>query len=134
MLDTYSDFTIISGVLSEDIDHKTINVPISDNYTLLCRSYELSRGNKVVEVPAISKNSVIELSGIGALNLKTSGEVILTENVDFIATINEISSRKNPFTINIAGQSYENMLLKSYTAEIDKFGTRAVCSLVFVQI
>jgi len=134
MSDKYQDFVLLSGVLSEDTDHNTINLPLSDNYTLLCNSYELSRGNKIVEVPTLSKNSIIELAGIGALTITTKGDVLLSENVSFISTINEISSRKVAFTLNIGTQSFENMLLKSYTAEIDRFGTRADCTLVFVQI
>jgi len=129
-----SGFAIVSGVICEDLQNNSVNITLDDNYTLVCESYEISRGNKIVEVNALSRNSTVLFGGVGAFYIKATGEVFLNDGSDFIAVINEISSRKEPFTLNISGRSFENILLKSYSAEIDKFGTRAVCSLVFVEI
>ena len=134
MSEIYSDFTLVSGVIAEDSENRAVNVLLDDNFTLVCKSYELSRGNKIVETSALSKNSFAEFGGAGTLTLKTKGEVALSADTDFISAISTLSARKNPFTLNVGAKIFTDMLMKSFSAEIDKFGTRAVCSLVFVQV
>lgn len=134
MSESYSDFTLVSGVITEDSSHRGVNVPLDNTFTLVCKSYELSRGNKIVETSALSKNSFAEFGGAGALTLKTKGEVALSADNDFISAISILSARKVSFTLNVGAKSFPNMIVKSFSAEIDKFGTRAVCSLVFVQV
>ncbi len=134
MEEASSDFILLSGIISEDSEHSSLNIPLDDTYTLVCKAYELSRGNKLVEVPLISKDVITRLCGVGALTIKVSGEVSLGTNGGFISVINEISSRKTPFTLNIGSLSFSNILLKSYVAEIDSFGISAACSIVFVQV
>lgn len=133
-MDNISGFTVLSGILSEDTEHNVINVPLQDNFTLVCKNYEVSRENKVVEIPVISKKPSVTLGGVNALTLNASGEVILKEDVSFITTLNKMTERTTPFILNISGQKYENMFLKSYNIEIDKYGTRALCKLIFIQI
>lgn len=131
---TNQNFILLSGIITEDISHDSVNIPLDNNFTLICNNYQVLKENKITEVFSVSKNTFVSLEGIGALCIKAKGEITLSEQNNFISFLNEISSRKASFTLNIGNQSFPNIILKSYNAIIDSFGITAECNLIFVQI
>lgn len=130
---TESAFALISGVISEDSEHNFVNVPIDDSYTLLCDSYEVSRNNKAVEIPTVCDGNFVCINQ-NAMTITTKGNVNIVDNIDFIDTFNEASKRAEPFNLTIGDITFSNMLLKSFSAKIDKYGINASCTLIFIEI
>ena len=134
MEETISDFMLLSGVITEDIENGSVNIPLDDNYTLICKEYEILQDNKIIQTFPLSKLTSVSLEGIGAFSIKTKGEVQLVENQNFIDLLKEICSRTTPFTLNIGSQSFSNIIMNKYRAKIDSYGVTASCELVFTQL
>ncbi len=132
MTQTDNDFTLLSGGVSQD-EAGMILAPLGEGYTLICKSYTLSKTAGISELSCISKRTVTELKSGGHLKIKAKGEVILDSSSGFIEALTELSSKTEPFTLTIGAQSYDRMLLKDFSAQIDGYGRLAVCSVEFVQ-
>jgi len=128
------DFILLSGVISNDSEDGSISISLDDTYTLVCKSYQLKRDNKICEISPVSKNAVKSVESIGPLNIKVQGEVNIQEHSSFISLLDEISSRTTAFVLSIDGYSYENMILKSFESTIDSYGIYAKCALAFSQL
>ena len=127
-------FAIISGVISQDIQSKGIYIPLDENTTLVCKNYIISRTNIIVHTQCVSKDGYTALKSVGALTFKAKGDVPITNSGELTAIFSELSSRKTSFEITVGNQTFSRMILKEFSAQIDRYGERASCSVEFVQL
>lgn len=127
-------FAIISGVISQDIQSKGIYIPLDENTTLVCKNYIISRMNSIAQTQCVSKDGYTALKSVGALTFKAKGDVPITNSGELTAIFSELSSRKTSFEITVGNQTFSRMILKEFSAQIDRYGERAVCSVEFVQL
>lgn len=131
-MDSTQEIIFLSGVIEQDTNEK-ISIPVGNSYTLKCKSYEISRENKITQYFPLSNAPSISLNGSNALIIKAKGKIVLDSN-NIIETLNSICENTSPFTLIIGTQSFSDIILKSYTALIDGYGISADCSLVFVKV
>ena len=134
MTQSNQQFILLSGIISEDEVHDGIDIPLNDNYTLICSAYDVERKNSINQTVSVSGTSMFSSGSEGALRIKAKGVVALDSDNSLINLLDEISSRKTPFVLNIGEQVFNNILLEKYDVTIDNYGKTAECSLIFVRI
>ncbi len=130
-MDSTQEIIFLSGVIEQD-SNAGVSIPIGASYTLKCKSYEISRENKISQYFPLSNAPSLSLNGSNALTIKASGKITLGSN-NIIETLNNICESTTAFTLNIGTQSFSDVILKSYLAKIDGYGVSAECTLVFVK-
>ena len=133
MEETNNSFILLSASVPEDTTKAAILLPLNENYTLSCSSYKISRKNVLSYVATFSKQTLCDISSYGKLSIKATGNISFENASDFLSSLNEISERKEPFNLTLGGITYSNMLLKEYTASIDKYEKTAVASVEFCE-
>lgn len=131
-MDSTQEIIFLSGVIEQD-SNSGVNIPVGNSYTLKCKSYEISRENKISQYFPLSNVPGLSLNGSNALTIKAKGKITLGSN-NIIETLNNICENITPFTLNIGAQSFSDVILKSYSAQIDGYGVTAECLLVFVKV
>lgn len=131
-MDENQEIIFLSGII--DKDNNNIGVELDESYTLICKSYEISRDNKIEQFYPLSRISGFSLKGSNSLTIKVKGKVALNNDNNIIDTLNTVCENATPFMLNIGEQSFQGMILKSFSANIDSYGVTADCSLVFMQV
>ena len=60
-MDDNQEIIFLSGIIDED--NNNIGVELDESYTLICKSYEISRDNKIEQFYPLSKISGFSLKG-----------------------------------------------------------------------
>ena len=134
MNDNNQQFVLLSGVITQDEENRSVNLSLDDNFTLICKSYEIVLNNTIKEILPLSGIPFRFLGRTGMMRIKASGTVTPDSYKSFYALLREISSRKNPFTLNLGEQSFEKVLHESFETSVDRYGKAINCSLVFAEI
>lgn len=129
-----NNYIILSAVIDNDEQDGLIEIPISEEYELKCKSYTLARKNVICETTCISKDVISDYIASGKLVLKTKGEINPDSVTEFIDALNALSTTKASFTLNCDNESYDNMVLSFFQAEIDSYGKYVNVSLEFSEV
>lgn len=128
------NYIMLSAVIDDDTSLSSISVPINSTYSLECRKYTISRKNSISKTNCISKDDFSQLSSTGNLVITAEGEVCPSDHSDFISSLSTLSASKAPFTLVCRNQSYNNMILSRFSAEIENYEKCVKAELVFEEI
>lgn len=134
MSKTKTSYILLTANIDNDIDSSGIFMPLSDTYTLNCENYTISKSNIISQTSSFTQETLCSLSSEGALTIKAQGNIYIDDSCDFIIFLTELSSRKTPFTLTIGNNSFENMILKNFSANIEKYSINSECKLEFIQL
>ena len=131
---TKTSYILLTANIDSDINSCGIFMPLSESFTLTCENYTISKSNIISQTSSITQETLCSLSSEGALTITAQGNIAIDNSSDFIAFLSELSSRKTPFTLTIGDDTFENMILKKFSADIEKYKINSKCKLEFIQM
>lgn len=134
MANTKTSYILLTANIESDASSCGIFMPLSDAYTLTCENYTISKANLVSQTSSITQEALCSLLSEGTLTITATGNFTIDNSSEFITFLSELSSRKTPFSLIVGNDTFENMILKKFSANIEKYNTNSKCKLEFIQM
>lgn len=131
---TKTSYILLTANIESDSLSCGIFIPLSDSFTLTCENYTISKTNVISKTSSFTQETLCSLSSQGALTIIAQGDIAIDNSSDFIAFLSELSSRKTAFSLTIGSDTFENMILKKFSANIEKYKINSKCYLEFIQM
>ena len=131
---TKTSYILLTANIENDTNSSGIFMPLSEQFTLTCENYTISKANLISQTSSFTQETLCSLSSEGALTIKASGNIAIDNSSEFITFLSELSSRKTPFTLVVGNDNFENIILKKFSADIEKYKINSKCKLEFIQM
>jgi hypothetical protein len=85
-MDNNDDYIFLSAI-TEKNPHNDINCQVGDSYNVDCKSYSISRENKITTVFPISKSCITSYQATGPFCVYVEGKMKPEQNPDVISLL-----------------------------------------------